>query len=408
MKKDWEIKKLGEVLVKTETVDPTKHPEIEFAYLDVSSVNKETKEIETPMVLLGKEAPSRAKKLVKTGDVIFATVRPTHSRVALVPEEFNEQICSTGYFVLRTNETIVNKLIFYFLLTDSFNKKIEKMQRGANYPAVTDNDIKGIGIPFPKSLTEQHRIVSLLDKCFIAIDKAKANAEQNLRNAKELFESYFQAVFEKKDCGWEEKKLGELATFRNGMNFTKSSKGEKIKIVGVKDFQDNFWIPSDELDTVAIDGKLSKIDELEKDDLVAVRSNGNPALIGRTLLAGKVEEKTSHSGFTIRIRLSSNEVLPIYLCRYLKTQKTRKQLVETGIGVGIKSLNQGSLCSLSIPFPKSLKEQQVIVRQLDVLRAETQKLEGVYQKKIASLEELKKSVLQKAFSGELTEKGGVV
>ena len=70
--KGWEIKKLGEVLVKTETVDPTKKPNSEFIYLDVSSVNKETKEIENATVLLGKDAPSRARKLVKTDDVIYS------------------------------------------------------------------------------------------------------------------------------------------------------------------------------------------------------------------------------------------------------------------------------------------------------------------------------------------------
>jgi type I restriction enzyme, S subunit len=130
--KGWEIKKLGEVLVKTEMVDPTKNPDKEFTYLDVSSVNKETKEIEGATVLLGKDAPSRARKLVRVNDVIFATVRPTHSR---------------------------------------------------------------------KSLPEQQRIVSILDEAFAAIAKAKANAEQNLKNAKELFESYLQGVFE--NGNWE-------------------------------------------------------------------------------------------------------------------------------------------------------------------------------------------------------------
>ncbi|MFN8805978.1 MAG: restriction endonuclease subunit S, partial [Bacteroidota bacterium] len=112
MKQGWEIKKLGEVLVKTEMVDPTKNREKEFIYLDVSSVNKETKEIEGAAILLGKDAPSRARKLVKKNDVIFATVRPTHSRVALITDEYDGQVCSTGYFVLRGNENIDSKYLF--------------------------------------------------------------------------------------------------------------------------------------------------------------------------------------------------------------------------------------------------------------------------------------------------------
>ncbi len=159
----WEEKTLEQVLVKTETVDPTKKPNEEFIYLDVSSVNKETKEIENATVLLGKDAPSRARKLVKTNDVIFATVRPTHSRVALITEEYDEQVCSTGYFVLRAKEFLSNNLVYYFLLTYSFNKQMEKLQKGASYPAVTDREVKGIYISFPKSLKEQKSIVQKLD-----------------------------------------------------------------------------------------------------------------------------------------------------------------------------------------------------------------------------------------------------
>jgi restriction endonuclease S subunit len=101
-------------------------------------------EIENATILLGKRAPSRARKLVRTNDVIFATVRPTHSRVALITEEYDEQVCSTGYFVLRGKDFIFNQYLFYFLLTDEFNEQMEKLQKGASYPAVTDAEIKSI------------------------------------------------------------------------------------------------------------------------------------------------------------------------------------------------------------------------------------------------------------------------
>jgi type I restriction enzyme S subunit len=92
-----------------------------------------------------------------------------------------------------------------------------------------------------------------------------------------------------------------------------------------------------------------------------------------------------------------NTVLPLYLYQFLKTQKIREELIERGNGVGIKSLNQGSLSSLLIPFPESLETQQTIVRQLDALRAETQRLEAVYRQKLEDLEELKKSLLIRIF-----------
>lgn len=192
---DWEEKTLGEVLVKTETVDPTKKPNEEFIYLDVSSVNKDTKQIENATVLLGKDAPSRARKLVRTNDVIFATVRPTHSRVALITEEYNEQVCSTGYFVLRAKEFLSNNLVYYFLLTCSFNKQMEKLQKGASYPAVTDSEVKGIYISFPKSLKEQQTIVQKLNALSAETKNLEAIYNHKINDLEELKKSILHKAF---------------------------------------------------------------------------------------------------------------------------------------------------------------------------------------------------------------------
>lgn len=192
---DWEEKTLGEVLLKTETVDPTKTPNEEFVYLDVSSVNKETKEIENASLLFGKDAPSRARKLIRTNDVIFATVRPTHSRVAKITEEYDEQVCSTGYFVLRAKEFLNNNLVFYFLLTYGFNKQMEKLQKGASYPAVTDSEVKGIYIPFPKSLETQQKIVQKLDELSTETKKLETIYQQKLVALDELKKSILNQAF---------------------------------------------------------------------------------------------------------------------------------------------------------------------------------------------------------------------
>jgi len=133
-------------------------------------------------------------------------------------------------------------------------------------------------------LTEQRRIVGILDKAFESIATAKANAEKNLQNARALFESHLQSVFTQRGPGWVEKPLGSIAKFRNGINYTKDSIGECIKIVGVRNFQSNFSAPLNDLDTVKIDGKLSKQDSLSSDDILTVRSNGSMDLIGRCLL----------------------------------------------------------------------------------------------------------------------------
>ncbi len=192
---DWVENTLGEVLQKTKTVNPKLNPDEEFTYIDVSSVNKETKLIEKPTILLGKDAPSRARKLVQTDDIIFATVRPTHSRVAIITEKFNNQICSTGYYVLKPKDYLKNHFVFYFLLTHGFNKKMESMQKGASYPAVTNKEVESVFISFPKSNKEQQEIVNRLEALQSQTKKLEVICQQKIADLEELKKSILQKAF---------------------------------------------------------------------------------------------------------------------------------------------------------------------------------------------------------------------
>lgn len=191
----WEEKRLGEVLQKTETIDPTKTPDKEFIYIDVSSVNKENFTIENTTLMKGKNAPSRARKFVKANDVIFATVRPTLRRIAIIPKKYDGQVCSTGYFVLRTKEYLNNNLVFYFLQTSNFNKKMEELQKGASYPAVTDGDVREQIIPFPKSIAEQKAIVKKLDELSAQTKKLEEIYLKKLADLDELRKSVLKKAF---------------------------------------------------------------------------------------------------------------------------------------------------------------------------------------------------------------------
>ena len=162
MRNGWQTKTLGDVLARTETTDPTRLPNTEFDYIDVSSVSNETLTIQEAQRLKGKDAPSRARRLVRANDVVFATIRPTLRRIAIVPAELDGQVCSTGYFVLRAKPEVDFRFVFYFLQTEDFMAAMEKLQKGASYPAVTDGDVRSQPIPVPP-LSEQQRIVGVLD-----------------------------------------------------------------------------------------------------------------------------------------------------------------------------------------------------------------------------------------------------
>ncbi len=123
-------------------------------------------------------------------------------------------------------------------------------------------------------------------------------------------------------------------------------------------------------------------------------------LIGRCMLVGAITEKMTHSGFAIRARLNDENLLPKYICHFLKSNTARQKMIDGGNGTNIKSLNQTTLSDMIIPIP-SISKQAQIVYQIENLLEETQRLEALYSRKIATLDELKKALLHRAFSGEL-------
>jgi len=397
MKEGWDVKELGEVTIVGAGNSAPQKKELfvngKFPFIRTSDVGKIRKgSINSSVDYLNTEGVKKLK-LFKKGTILFPKSGASTFLNHRVIMDIDGYV-SSHLATIKSKEILEDRFVWYYLrLIDA-----KDLMQDIAYPSLKLSDIKQIQIPLPP-LQEQQHIVAILDKTFEAIEKAKANAEQNLKNSKELFENATQLLFD--DEKWEYKKLGEIASFKNGMNFTKSSKGQSVEIVGVRNFKNKFWVPFEELDKVVLDGEMNDTYQLKEGDIITVRSNGNPKLIGRTLLADKVNGKVSHSGFTIRIRLNPNTILPIFLCNYLKTNRTRKELVDSGNGVGIKSLNQGSLSSLKVPYPKSIKEQNLIVDQIEKLSIEVNKLDAVYQQKIVDLEELKKSILNKAFKGEL-------
>ncbi len=395
----WETKKLGDVYdVRDGTHDSPKY--CEKGYPLITSKNLKSNGLIFDNVKYISESDYKKineRSAVNKGDVLLAMIGTIGNPIVV---EFESSFAIKNVALFKVPKNQDSYFLKYYLQTDYVQSKMQKEAKGSTQKFVGLGYLRNFPIAVP-ALPEQKRIVAILDEAFDGIDRAIANTEKNLANARELFESYLNAIFTQKGDGWKEKKLGDIATFRNGLNFTRSSKGESIKIVGVKDFQNYFWIQESQLDFVTIDAELKEIDILRKGDILTVRSNGNKELIGRCVLAGELSEKTSHSGFTIRIRIQIEDIFPQFIVHYLKSRELRKQLTESGGGISISSLNQQGLSLITISFPTFL-EQKSLVANIEEIASETQRLETIYRKKITALNELKQSILQKAFTGELT------
>lgn len=335
------------------------------------------------------------------GDVLLAKITPCFENGKLgVARDLKNGVGfgSSEYIVLRPNPSLDAEFLYYYLARPDFLEEGARSMTGAvGHKRVSKEFVENYQIPLPR-VSEQRRIVAILDEAFEGVAIAKASAEKNLQNARELFEVYHQTVFSGVESAY--KRLDEFARFRNGINYTKQSKGRRVRIIGVKDFQNHFWVPLDDLDSVTLDGELSASDIVGQGDILVVRSNGNPELIGRCMVVGKTSEQMTHSGFTIRVMLDGNLASPEYLCQFMRSRNVRRDLIDGGNGLSIKSLNQGMLAALVVPLP-AIEKQRKIVSEIEVMSMEAARLSDVCFRKLAALEELKKSLLHQAFTGQL-------
>jgi type I restriction enzyme S subunit len=312
-------------------------------------------------------------------------------------EAYTSVIGTLQYIIPKDNIDL--NYLYYSLISIDFKKYVT----GAAIPHIYFKDYKNepfLWMPLP----EQQRIVAILDEVFAAIAKAKANTEQNLKNAKELFESYLQGVFENKGEGWEEKTLKEVcAKITDGTHQTPKYFDDGIIFLSSKN------VTSGKIDW----DNIKYIDEkqhLEMHKRVAPKV-GDILLAknGTTGVAAMVDRDLV---FDIYVSLAHirvlDEVTPDFMLYFINSPVAKKQFNKRLKGMGVPNLHLEEIREVVISFPKSIKEQNKVVKKLDDFSAETKKLEAIYQQKINDLEELKKSVLQKAFSGELKTATAVV
>jgi type I restriction enzyme S subunit len=288
--------------------------------------------------------------------------------------------------------------LYYSLISVDFKKYVQ----GAAIPHIYFKDYKNEPFLFIP-LEEQQRIVSILDDAFAKIDKAKANAEQNLKNAKEMFESFLQGVFEKKGDDWEEKKLiditnkiGSGATPKGGNESYKSEGISLIRSMNVHDF--DFRAKN-----------LAFIDEQQAKDLNNVTLyeddvllNITGASIARCCIIPKEYLPARVNQHVSIIRAKKEIIDPVFLNQLLTSKFYKDQLLFTGEqGSTRQAITKAQLEVFKVSYPKSLDEQQILLQKTNKISLETKRMMSIYEQKIIDLEELKRSVLQKAFSGEL-------
>ncbi|MFA6130851.1 MAG: restriction endonuclease subunit S [Patescibacteria group bacterium] len=297
--------------------------------------------------------------------------------------------------VRSKDENILSKefLRYFFISID-----LSSVITGSAQPQITRQTLSPFEIPLPP-LPEQQRIVKILDEAFEKIAKAKENTEKNLQNSKDLFESYLRGVFAKPGEDWEEKRLGDICDFVRGP-FGGSLKKSILKKNGYAVYEQRHAI-YDQFTRVRYfidENKFNEMKrfELKPGDLIMSCSGtmGKIAIAPEGIKKGVINQAL--------LKLSpKKDLLNEFLKDWMDSGVFQDDLKKYTKGAAIKNVVSVKILKGIKIFVPKMQEQKSIVAKLDALSAETKKLEENYKKKLADLEELKKSILKKAFAREM-------
>ncbi len=303
-----------------------------------------------------------------------------------LPAALNQRVAKV---TLKPQSQVNKKYLLHFLGSDLFLNPLVAAGHGAAQQNVSTKDIVAIEMPIP-SPEAQHRIVAILDEAFDGIATAKANAEKNLQNTRALFESHLQSVFTEQGEGWVTKSLNSLAEFSQGIQVglgdqVKEPSEGFVRFIRIIDYTQG----TDDIRYVKNPGRKYWAD---KTDIVMVRY-GTPGLIGRG-----IEGVIANNLF--KISILDKQLTNDFLAYFLSQRSVQGYLRNQG-ALAMPAITFKQLGGVEVTYPTETTKQNSIVSLLDSINDEIQRLESLYQQKLTTLDDLKKSLLHQAFSGAL-------
>jgi len=390
MKKGWEVKRLGEfskISYGYTAKASFKQNGLKFLRItDIQENNVNWENVPSCQI----EENDFKKYELNEGDIVFARTGATTGKSFLIKNPPKAVFASYLIKVHLLNQNISPDFLLLYFQTKRYWDKIAEGTIGSAQGGFNATKLADLFIPFPP-LPEQHRIVTILDEAYAAIAKAKAHAEKNLANAREVFEAYLQSVFANRDNGWRHETLGKIAKVTGGYafkstDFGKTGEYQVIRMGNVRNGvirQHESPVFIDSVDETMLQKALIK----HNDVIITQTGTKNKRDYGFTVI---IENRNYLLNQRIAaIRFSDNYLSKFFLY-FSWTNLFRDQFFanETGT-VGQGNVGIGAITGAMVPFPP-INVQQSIVSTLDSMSIETQKLETIYQQKLAELDELKK------------------
>lgn len=399
--KGWEVKTLGDLCDFQRGLTYAKNDEVELSdniVLRATNIDLTTNLLDlSELRYINDKVVVPGSKKVKAGSLIICTASGSKShlgKVAYIDSDYNYAFGGFMGMITPTNDLFA-KYLFHLMTSDAYKDFIGALSDGANINNLKFDDLRRFPVPLPP-LSEQRRIVGILDEAFDGIATAKANAEKNLQNARALFESHLNAVFSQKGDGWVEKTLSEVSK-EFGRGKSKHRPRNDPKLYGGK-------YPFIQTGDVRnCDHKITAYTQTYNAAGLAQSKLWPKGTLCITIAANIAETgildfdacfPDSVIGVVVDKRLTSSKFLEYLL------QSFKVQLQAQGKGSAQDNINLATFENQAFPFP-NVEVQDKLVATLDSLREDTRRLESVYQRKLEALEALKKSLLHQAFTGAL-------
>lgn len=408
----WAEASIANVTMPFVTIDPTKTPEKTFRYVDIGSIDNKTQTVAIPKSFLGRDAPSRARRVIHAGDTLFSTVRTYLKNIALVPDNLDGEVTSTGIAILRPNSVIDASYLFRWACSDDFVDKLSSAQDGTMYPAVSDQDVAAASIPVPP-LPEQRRIVAKID----SLTGKSKRARDHLDHIPRLVEKYKQAVLAAAFRGdltreWrrmcEANYSWEAIPARNiiqgivaGKNLRCEERPPATHERGVVKVSAVTWGSFDPQATKTLPASFTPPDQtrVQSGDFLISRAN-TLELVGAVVIVQQTPPNLFLSDKILRLEMVE-EAKP-WMLWFLRSPRGRASIegAATGNQLSMRNLSQAALREMDIPWPNELERNEVVQR-IEAAFAWIDRLASEATSARRLIDQLDQAVLAKAFRGEL-------
>lgn len=334
--------------------------------------------------------------MLRENDVLICKDGAGIGKLGIVGELPGPATINSSLLLIRSGPSILAKFLYHCLCSPYFQDIVLSRLQGATTPHLYQRDITEFPVVLPP-LTEQERIVAILDEAFAAIATAKANTEKNLANARAVFESHLQAVFTQKSEGGEEKQLGELIAIQNGFAFKSSEYGDSgYFVMRIGNVQDGEISLDNPRYIQLADKKLERFVLNAGDILVSLTGNiGRVGIVRPEHLPAVLNQRVA------RVTVKSDRVDRAFLYRFLSSRTFRDGLQDAGHGAAQQNVSTSEIETVALYLPP-IDRQRSISKDFESFASETRSLESSYQQKLSALDALKKSLLHHAFTGQLT------